>query len=915
MMTKRIFLALTFNFIVSMLPAVILSFFLSFPINAQGRGQLRRFAGEKGAAAIVSEDAAPRRDHPAGYAAHKNVPPDDLSQWRPLAPLEGGPVPALASEGGRVYAGTLLRGVFVSADNGRTWREANAGLGNLTINALGAAGSNVLAATNGGLYRSGDGGQSWTRAAAGGLSVRSVLASGASVFIGTSAGRIFRSTDNGQSFNERGAVANNPIVYALAALGENLFAGTSRGLFRSADSGQTWTAVRAGLPNNGAPSVRALAVNDNTLYLGANTDYRDANNNLLPHVYSSNDAGQTWAGVGAAIRFVLGSETFNGTVRSLSYDDGRLYAGTEWGLAVFDGQQWGEAVSRGLTLGDRIYARWRGNNATLLGTIGGVFALAGDGQSWAQSNRGLTATVVVVTISGDTLYANAGFSGLFRSEDNGQNWTALDPIVDGAGRRLATGVLVARNNSLFLSVDFGGIFRSNDSGASWTPVNSGLRSTGFAASLDGGDNELYALTATGFLHKLNADGNGWTQVNATAIPADTIAVSGSNIYAYAYLGANLLRSTDGGATFAPINLGAPVTTVIEVAAHGSNVYCSAIVNGVSGVFVSTDSGVNFTRSQSSLRIDDFEPGGGALYGLSIPSGVYYSTNNGRNWTPINAGLPTRIMSFSGLAVKGDTVLAPTQGFGVFAAVNPHLQPATLANVSAASFAPGGDLAPESIAAAFGSALATSAQVATTTTLPAVLGGTRVIVRDSTGAERNAPLFFVAPGQINYQIPPGAAAGKAVIIAFSGDGQTSVGETNLASVAPGLFSANASGQGVAAAVALRLKADGTQSFEPVAQFDAAQQRFVAVPIDLGAETDQVFLILYGAGLRFRTALRAVTATIGGVNSEALFAGAAPGFTGLDQVNVRLPRSLEGRGEVEIALSVDGKAANSLRVNIR
>jgi uncharacterized protein (TIGR03437 family) len=63
------------------------------------------------------------------------------------------------------------------------------------------------------------------------------------------------------------------------------------------------------------------------------------------------------------------------------------------------------------------------------------------------------------------------------------------------------------------------------------------------------------------------------------------------------------------------------------------------------------------------------------------------------------------------------------------------------------------------------------------------------------------------------------------------------------------------------------------------------------------------------------LSAVRASIGGTNSEVLFADAAPGFVGLDQVNVRLPRSLAGRGAVEVELSVHGRAANNVRVSVR
>jgi len=85
---------------------------------------------------------------------------------------------------------------------------------------------------------------------------------------------------------------------------------------------------------------------------------------------------------------------------------------------------------------------------------------------------------------------------------------------------------------------------------------------------------------------------------------------------------------------------------------------------------------------------------------------------------------------------------------------------TVTSVSAASFAADDALAPESIAAAFGTNLATGIQAAPPSPLPlpTQLAGVSVKVRDSAGEDRLAPLFFVSPEQINFQVPRGTAAG-------------------------------------------------------------------------------------------------------------------------------------------------------------
>jgi len=243
--------------------------------------------------------------------------------------------------------------------------------------------------------------------------------------------------------------------------------------------------------------------------------------------------------------------------------------------------------------------------------------------------------------------------------------------------------------------------------------------------------------------------------------------------------------------------------------------------------------------------------------------------------------------------------------------------APLLAVSAASFSEA-RLSPEAIVTIFAGNLSRNAQAAQTP-LPTSLSGFKVIVRDNRGVEREAPLFSLAPEQINCLVPAGTAHGPAVVIVKQGETTVASGKAQIAAMAPGLFTANADGRGLPSAMALRVMADGKQRFEPVARFDAEQQRFLSAPIDLGVERKQageeVFLVLFGTGLRHRSSLASVSVKIGGLDAEVLYAGASPGSPGLDQINVRVPRVLAGRGEVEIVCSVDGAEANVVRVWIR
>jgi len=239
---------------------------------------------------------------------------------------------------------------------------------------------------------------------------------------------------------------------------------------------------------------------------------------------------------------------------------------------------------------------------------------------------------------------------------------------------------------------------------------------------------------------------------------------------------------------------------------------------------------------------------------------------------------------------------------------------SVANVSAASFN-GESLAPDSLVSAFGSGLATQTVIANGVPLPTSLAGTTVSVRDSEGNEQLAQLFFVSPNQINYLMPAGLAEGKATVTVTSGDAKIQSGLTEIAKTAPGIFTADASGKGFASAIVFRIKANGQQVFEPVAMYDPEQKSFRAMPIELNAQGDQVYLIFFGTGFRHRSSLEKVSVEIGSFGVEPLYVGEAPGLLGIDQINAAIPNELAGAGEVEVKIKVDGKTANTVKLSFK
>jgi uncharacterized protein (TIGR03437 family) len=230
------------------------------------------------------------------------------------------------------------------------------------------------------------------------------------------------------------------------------------------------------------------------------------------------------------------------------------------------------------------------------------------------------------------------------------------------------------------------------------------------------------------------------------------------------------------------------------------------------------------------------------------------------------------------------------GFRVARSV-PALSVVSAATQSAAAVAPG------SIASASGTGL----------------GGDALSVTDSAGATVTAEVLFASATLVMFVVPSTTAAGQAIVTISSGGTVTGVGGVAVRAVAPGLFSADGSGQGTAAGLAVRIPANGVGSSTPLYQCAWDGSGCSASPVGLGAASDQVFLTLFGTGMRGASQS---TATVGGVAAPVASLSAEGMYDGLDRISIGpLPRSLAGRGTVPVEVTVSGSASNSVTVNIQ
>lgn len=557
------------------------------------------------------------------------------------------------------FSGTTYSiGVLKSIDQGATWNATNLNFfrsqsvrsRRLAINPLDP--SILWVATNAGLFKTRDGGNSWVSVLSG--DVRNVkIKPGDTSVVYASTDQFYRSTDGGNTFSLSTGIANASSInrmeiaitnananYVYAVTGSQSDA-SFEGLYLSINSGASFTKMSS------SPNILAGASSGN------------------------GSGGQSWYDLAIAANHQNANEVYVGGINVWRSTN----AGVNWTIK----SHWTYPSNIGYTHADIHALEWY-NGKIYCGSDGGVFSSTDNGDNWNNLSDGLQISqfyqMASTEANSEILMGGTQDNGCFYRDATG-NW---DHILGGDGMN----VVIDRTNPniVYYSWQNGGIHVSYNGGATGTNTTGSIRSVENGAWVTPfvQDPVSSVTMYSGFenVWKTTNRGASWSSISnfsgSNTIRQLKVAPSNNNYIYVAFNDNRIYRTTNGGNNWSLVNSGLPNRVITDIEIHPS--YEDSIWVSFSGyfisskVFVSGNAGTNWSNLSSNmpnLPVNDlaYDTVMHRIYaGTDI--GVYYQqTATSLGWFDYNTGLPNVIVNELEINYGTDKIRAATYGRGMW----------------------------------------------------------------------------------------------------------------------------------------------------------------------------------------------------------------------------------------------------------
>ncbi len=564
------------------------------------------------------------------------------------------------------------------------WTHINGPTGE-DITCFTSHGTTIFAGSRSGVYRSTDNGLSWNWK--NGISSNSITSIGSTIVISSVSYGTFSSTDNGENWTK---ILENSSSN-LAVNGGIVFRGNYDGIYRSFDTCKTWEKLSTIFTS------ASLCTKGNSLIAYG----RDTSTTSKHYpIGISNDNGVNW------------TYTYSDKLDNLHDYDGKIAVhDTTLFIGVFrstdNGKNW-----TNIALGKK-----NPLDCTLFTNGGSALYVAGDythrdlyrstdnGDTWTEVRSGLSGNVIQnITAIGQVIYAGTGNSGVYRSTDNGETWNQSNagfPYLEVTSLVEKDSILFAGTSNQFTRHEYGGIYRSTNRGVTWTEINKGLANLNIL-SLAVSGNTLFAATSIVGVYRSSDNGDNWTRLEIdTVMHTEDTYLAVSELGVFVTVNYKLFHSTDNGDNWTTINGNFPFSGNNSIAAKG-NVVCvgsedlimrfiykdkkwtqKSIGNRIewpytnilaikdSTVFTLSDVGLLRITSdvKGGLQVDkilgDYIPGAFIVHGSTLYAAVgsiQKSHNDGETWALVDSTLKKNVLT---LMIGGSTLYAGTQNEGIW----------------------------------------------------------------------------------------------------------------------------------------------------------------------------------------------------------------------------------------------------------
>ncbi|MFZ5432792.1 MAG: T9SS type A sorting domain-containing protein [Calditrichota bacterium] len=621
-----------------------------------------------------------------------------------------------------IYAGSASGGLWKSTDGGGIWYPKTDDLPSLAIGTValdpqnhntvfigtGEGSWNVDAVYGAGIFKSTDGGTTWT---ATGMSwqqssrrtVNKIIihpTNSQIMWAATniqSSGGVYKSTNGGTNWTrylygeakDLEIDPSNPNVL-YACLGYP-YGDSGNGVYKSTDGGVTWTLSSTGLPSGstmGRMEVSVSPANPQVLYLGVSQTL-SAGAGLLG-IYRTTNGGASWTQQASSPNMYSGQGWYNivceahPTNSSIVYSSGLdCYKSSDGGTTWYQKTWW--YYSSGHTQyahADHHALAFKPNdpNTIIVGTDGGLFKSTNGGEVWTGINTNLV-TYQYYAMCNDALNPLVAFGG---TQDNGTNRygnaTQHQWVLGGDGGYC--NVDFTNSSIVYATTQNGSHYKSTNSGlaGSFQSCNTGISGSGAWVTPRVMDptNPSILYTGTKKVYRTSNSASSWSAISSDLSTQyiSTIAVAPSNtsvIYVGIENNGQVWKTTNTGVSWTLVNSGLPYRYITRVAVDPNDentAYTTVSSYGTGHVWKTTNGGSSWVNSSTGLPdipvnaivVDQNSPNN--LY-IGTDLGVYASTDGGASWVDYSSGLPNVVVDDLALHPTSGVLRAATHGRGMW----------------------------------------------------------------------------------------------------------------------------------------------------------------------------------------------------------------------------------------------------------